>query len=81
MCLPLIARVVAVEGDQATVTLLAGETVRVNPALQPDVAPGEYVLLDRGLIIETLAEAQVQEMVSLFREIEELYAREDALHA
>jgi len=78
MCLPLIARVVAIEGDRATVTLLDGKSVVVNPALQPDVAPGAYVLLDRGLIIEPIAVEQVEEMVRFFTELGELYDREDA---
>ncbi len=79
MCLPLIARVVAVEGDLATVTLLEGETVRVNPILQPDVAPGEYVLLDRGLIIETIAVDQVEEMLRFYAELGEMWAQEDGV--
>jgi len=78
MCLPLIARVVAVEGDRATVRLLEGETVVVNPVLHPNVAPAEYVLLDRGLIIETIPPAQVEEMLRFFTELGKMYAKEDA---
>lgn len=81
MCLPLIARVVTAEGDFATVALLEGETTRVSRALQPDVTEGQYVLLDRGLIIETIAVEQVQDMLAFYTELTQMWAEEDAVHA
>ncbi len=81
MCIPLIGRVIAREADVATVALLSGATVRVNPALCPHVQPGAHVLLDRGLIVEIITVEQVEEMIRLLSEIEELWAEEDAGHA
>lgn len=81
MCLPLIGQVIAHEAGVATVTLLSGATVRVNPILYPSVQPGEHVLLDRGLIVEIITAEQAEEMVRLFSEIEKLWAKEDAAHA
>jgi len=79
MCLPLIARVVALETDYALVDLLEGETVRAGTAIQPDVAVGQYVLLDRGMIIEVIAEDQVEEMLRFYAELTEMWEKEDAL--
>ena len=80
MCLPLIARVLAVEGDHAVVELLDGKTVRANPGLQPDVSVDQYVLLDRGLIIEVIAVEQVEDMLAFYNELTQLWAEEDARH-
>lgn len=81
MCLPLIARVETVDGSLAQVRLLEGETVQVNAGLQPGVTTGEYVLLDRGLIIEIIAPEQVEEMLQFYTELTELWSREDAANA
>lgn len=55
MCIPLIARVVTAEVGIVEVELLEGEQVGANPALCPDAAPGQYVLLDRGLIVQVIS--------------------------
>lgn len=78
MCLPLIGQVIARADDIATVRLLSGATVRVNPVLCPTVQPGEHVLLDRGLIVEVITAEQAGEMVRLLSEIEALWDQEDA---
>lgn len=78
MCLPLIARVITIEDDYATVELLEGETVRAGTAIQPDVAAGQYVLLDRGMIIEVIAADQVEEMLRFYAELTEMWTLEDA---
>jgi hydrogenase maturation factor len=78
MCLPLIARVLTVEGDRATVELLEGERVRASTALHPDVTTGQHVLLDRGLIIEVIAAEQVATLIEFYSELTDLWAEEDA---
>jgi len=80
MCLPLIARVVAIEDEYATVELLEGETVRASIAIQPDVAVGQYVLLDRGMIIEVIDANQVEEMLQFYTELTAMWETEDALY-
>lgn len=80
MCIPLIAQVVAVEGDRATVALLEGKTVQAHLALHPDVTAGRYVLLDRGLIIEVIEVEQVETMLQFYAELTELWVEEDARH-
>ena len=78
MCLPLIARIVAIEDEYATVELLEGETVRASMAIQPDVAVGQYVLLDRGMIIEVIGADQVEEMLQFYTELTAMWETEDA---
>ncbi|HEY8292666.1 MAG TPA: HypC/HybG/HupF family hydrogenase formation chaperone [Thermomicrobiales bacterium] len=80
MCLPLIACVVTIEDEYATVELLEGEVVRASTAIQPDVAVGQYVLLDRGMIIEVIDADQVEEMLQFYTELTEMWEKEDALH-
>ncbi len=80
MCLPLIARIVAIEDEYAIVELLEGETVRVSTAIQPNVAVGQYVLLDRGMIIEVIDANQVEEMLQFYAELTAMWETEDALH-
>lgn len=81
MCLPLIARIIAVGGDYAEAELLEGERVRVSTALHPDVTIDQYVLLDRGMIIELIAADQVEEMLQFYAELTQMWEKEDALHA
>jgi hydrogenase maturation factor len=76
MCLPLVAQVIAFDGEYATVVLATGTTMRANPALHPEVQPGAHVLVDRGLIVEVITAEQAQEIASLMEEIEELSAQE-----
>jgi len=80
MCLPLIAQVLSVDGMTAEIRLLEGQVTTVNAILEPDVAHGEYVLVDRGMIIEVIAPEQVQEMLAFYTELTELWAAEDAAH-
>ncbi len=81
MCLPLIARVQSVEGALVQVKLLEGEMVQVNASLHPNVAVDEYVLLDRGLIIEIITVEQVEEMLRFYTELTALWEKEDAIYA
>lgn len=81
MCLPLIARIITVEGDYAEAELLEGERVRVSTALHPDVTANHYVLLDRGMIIELIDADQVEEMLQFYAELTRMWEKEDALHA
>jgi hydrogenase maturation factor len=44
------------------------------------VAVGQYVLLDRGMIIEVIDADQVEEMLQFYTELTEMWEKEDALH-
>ena len=78
MCIPLIAHVISVAEEMAELELVGGERVRANVALYPAVEPGEYVLVDRGLVIEVIDAEQAERMVGFYKELAELWAEEDA---
>ncbi len=80
MCLPLIGRIIAVEDDYAHVELLEGEIVRASTAIQAGVTVGQYVLLDRGMIIEIIGVDQVEEMLQFYTELTQMWEKEDALY-
>ncbi len=81
MCLPLIAQVLSVDERGAEIRLLEGQVTTVNAILEPDVKRGEYVLVDRGMIIEIVAAEQVQEMLDFYTELSNMYAAEDTANA
>jgi hydrogenase assembly chaperone HypC/HupF len=79
MCLVLPSRVTSVDGTNVEVELADGERVRVSCELRPDVAVGDYVLVDRGLVVETIAADEAQAILSMYAEIGALLEAEDAL--
>jgi hydrogenase assembly chaperone HypC/HupF len=79
MCLVLPSRVTSVDGTNVEVELADGERVRVSGELRPDVAVGDYVLVDRGLVVETIAADEAQAILSMYAEIGALLEAEDAL--
>lgn len=79
MCLPLIGQVVAVDSEQAEIALRGGdERARVSTALYPDVAAGQHVLVDRGMIIELIDAAQSDEMFAFYTEYARMFDDEEA---
>ena len=79
MCIPLVARVLAVEGQLAEIELVEGEVVRANIALHPDVNAGQYVLVDRGLILEMIEPDQVEDILSFYTELNQLWEEQEAV--
>jgi hydrogenase assembly chaperone HypC/HupF len=79
MCLVLPSRVVAVMDGQVEVELADGQRAVVNAELKPDLAIGQYVLVDRGLVIETIEAEEAQAILDLYAEIGTLLDAEDAL--
>jgi hydrogenase maturation factor len=51
----------------------------VSAALKPDLAIGDYVLVDHGLVVETIDADEAQAILSMYREIGEHLAMEDVL--
>ncbi len=81
MCLPLIGRVVTIEGDLAEVTLLDGKTVLAIRATEAVAEAGTHVLLDRGLIVEVVSAEEVEHMLRFFTELTEMWTVEEPAHA
>ena len=77
MCLPLVGHILAVDGDYAEVALEGGEQVRVNRVIHPDAAPGQPVLIDRGLIVEVLSPEQLPELRELYAVLAQSWDEEE----
>jgi hydrogenase assembly chaperone HypC/HupF len=81
MCLILPSRVVAVKAEEVEVEveLNDGQRALVSAALKPDLAVGDYVLVDRGLVVETIDADEAQAILTMYREIGDLLEAEDAV--
>jgi hydrogenase assembly chaperone HypC/HupF len=79
MCLILPSRVVALAQDQVEVEMADGQRALVSAALKADLAVGDYVLVDRGLVVETIDADEAAAILNMYREIGELLEAEDAL--
>lgn len=70
MCLSLPARVIAIEGDMASVSV-GGTVFRAGLQMVDDVAVGDYVLLHAGFAIEKLKEEDALETLRLLKEMDD----------
>jgi len=79
MCLVLPSRIIALREGQAEVELADGQRVVVDAALKPDLVVGDYVLVDRGIVVDSIGADEAQVILSMYSEIGELLDAEDAL--
>ena len=75
MCLALPARIVALDGDAATVDL-GGVRKAISVALTPGVAVGDYVIVHVGHAIGTVDAEEAARTLALFAELAATEARE-----
>ena len=72
MCLILPSRVVALRESVADVELADGQLTTVSTLVTPDVSVGQYVLVDRGFIIQTITANEAQTISALYEEMNSL---------
>ena len=70
MCLAYPGKIIAIDGDDATVEL-AGNEYKVKLVLLPDVQVGQYVLVHAGYAIQTIDAETAKETWEIFQQIEE----------
>ena len=82
MCLVLPARVVSVSSATAEV-LLHGEQqpVSASSELVPDVKPGDFVLVDRGMILRIIAPDEAEAILAIYAEMGQLMEEADSVYA
>ena len=68
MCLALPARIVALDGDDATVDL-GGVRKAVSVALTPGVTVGDYVIVHVGHAIGVVDPEEAERTLALFAEL------------
>jgi hydrogenase assembly chaperone HypC/HupF len=72
MCLIVPSRVVAVRAEQAEIELPDGQHATVSLALTPDVRAGDYVLVDRGVVLKRIDQAEAETILAMYAELAEL---------
>jgi hydrogenase assembly chaperone HypC/HupF len=72
MCQILPARVVALEGERAEVELQGGARASANLLLESDVAVGDHVLVDRGVVVKKVAPEEAAAILAIYAEMSEL---------
>jgi len=70
MCLSLPAKVIAIDGNMAEVSV-GGAVFRAGLQMVNDVTVGDYVLLHAGFAIEKLKEEEALETLRLLQEIDD----------
>ncbi len=76
MCIAIPGRVIELADGQAQVDVL-GSLRRAGAALYPDVQPGDYVLVNAGLIVEVLPPDEAMANLALLEELMALDEGED----
>jgi hydrogenase expression/formation protein HypC len=74
MCLSLPARVIAIEGDMAEVSV-GGAVFKAGLQMVDDVTVGDYVLLHAGFAIEKLKEEDALETLRLLQEMDDAISK------
>ncbi len=71
MCLAVPAKILEITPDQLATVDFGGVQRVISVQLLPQAQPGDYVLIHTGFAIGVIDEAEAQETLALFREIEE----------
>ena len=69
MCLIHTSRVTALRGSVADVELADGQLTTVSTLVAPGVSVGQYVLVDRGFIIQAISADEAQAILALYDEM------------
>jgi hydrogenase assembly chaperone HypC/HupF len=72
MCQILPAKVIGVREERVELELHDGQRATASRALQPDLAPGDWVLVDRGLVLEVIEAAEAEAILAIYAEMAEL---------
>jgi hydrogenase maturation factor len=77
VCQILPAKVIAVDGERAQVELHGGLRASASCVLQPDLAAGDHVLVDRGIVLKKVAPEEVVAILAIYAEMGELLRAAD----
>jgi hydrogenase expression/formation protein HypC len=78
VCLKIPARVVSIDGRLAELELPDGTRASADLVLCPEAAVDQYVLVDRGLVLQVIETAEAEALVAMYEEIGQLLDQEDA---
>jgi hydrogenase assembly chaperone HypC/HupF len=69
VCLIVPALVLAVEGRSVEIDM-QGMRATVDAVLVPDIAVGQYALVDRGLVIRVIEPEEAEAIMAIYAEME-----------
>ncbi|MDO4542508.1 MAG: HypC/HybG/HupF family hydrogenase formation chaperone [Bacillota bacterium] len=69
MCIAMPGKIIEITGNKATVDF-SGTEVKAN-VMMVDAKVGDYVLVHAGCAIEVLSQSRAEEMLEIFKELEE----------
>lgn len=69
MCVAYPGKVVGIDGNIAEVDF-SGNRIKAHTGII-QVKPGDYVLVHAGLVIQVMKMQEAQDMIDLFKELEE----------
>jgi hydrogenase assembly chaperone HypC/HupF len=72
VCQILPSRVIAVRESEADIELADGQRTNVSTLVTPAVGVGDYVLVDRGFIVQTISAEEAQAITALYAEMNSL---------
>jgi len=78
MCLVLPAKVLETHAETAEVELHGGMRATVSLAVTPDVTVGQYVMVDRGLILSVIEPDEVEAILAMYDEIGQMLMEADS---
>jgi hydrogenase assembly chaperone HypC/HupF len=78
MCQILPARVVGIDGENAHIELHGGLRATASCVLHSDLAIGDHVLVDRGIVLKKVDPQEAEAIVAIYAEIGELMKEADA---
>jgi len=78
MCIAIPYQVAEVDGNERAWIKVAGARQEVSLQLLPEVAVGDWVLVNLGSVIAKIEEDEAQEIMRLFREIAEVDTLKDS---
>ena len=67
MCLGIPGEVIEIEGDKAVVSI-GGVRYDAGLALSEDIAPGDYVIMHAGFVLQKIDPAEAQATLETIRE-------------
>jgi hydrogenase assembly chaperone HypC/HupF len=72
VCLILPSRVVGLRESAADVELADGRLTTVSTLVTPGVRVGQYVLVDRGFVVQTISADEARTILALYDEMNSL---------
>ena len=72
MCQILPARVIGLDGERAHVELHGGARASASCVLLDDLAVGDHVLVDRGVVIKKVGPEEATAILAIYAEMNEM---------